>query len=90
VSVAIYAPAHGEKANIIFECAFAGKETRIVFHILEQVFGRSGVAPQAVDQSVNSEELAIIAFGFNYSIGEEQLAVVWRELDRGGLIAGVG
>src|SRR5215467_2535711 len=67
-------PPHREKANVIFECASAGKEAHIVLHLLEQVFWRSNVASQAIDQSVNSEELAISPFGFNNSISEEEHA----------------
>ena len=69
---------HREKADIIFECASASKETRVILQILKQIFRARDVAPKAVDQSMNFEKLAITSFRFSDPIGEKENAIVRR------------
>jgi len=69
---------HREKADVIFECASASKETRVILQILKQIFRARDVAPKAVDQSMNFEKLAITSFRFSDPIGEKENAIVRR------------
>jgi hypothetical protein len=71
---------HCEKADIIFECASASEETRVILQILKQIFRVRDVAPKAVDQSINFEKLTITSFCFSDPIGEKENAIVRRQL----------
>jgi hypothetical protein len=81
---------HCEKADIIFECASASEETRVILQILKQIFRARDVAPKAVDQSINFEKLTITSFCFSDPIGEKENAIVRRQLHWGGLILCIG
>jgi hypothetical protein len=71
---------HCEKTDIIFECASASKETRVILQILKQILRARDIAPKAVNESINFEKLTITSFCFSDPIGEKENAIVRRQL----------